>query len=179
MNPNQQGPQGAAGANPYMALLSQLKGGGAGGAQGGGNPNSALEQALSQAGGQGGAESPNQNQAQPGALPSGGGNPGAGASAGADIPDATVEGQNPGTSKMLMSALQQLHAFITAASDPNEIAIVRSIIILLNQLIQRDQVNQGQKTTQMQAAAQAPQPGQGAPGGPPQGAPAGGPPPGQ
>lgn len=159
MQPNQ-----PAGNNPYTAILSQMKGAGAGAPQPGGG--GALAQALSQA-----QNSPNQNTPQLGATPGAGG---AGGPAGADIPDATQEGQNPGTSKMLMSALQALHGFITAATDPNEIAIVRSIIILLNQLIQRDQVNQGQKTTQAAAAAQAPQPGQGAPGG---GAPT--PPPGQ
>lgn len=60
--------------------------------------------------------------------------------------DPTQPGSNPGTSKPLLQALNALHQFITTASDPSEIALVRSIIVLVTQLVQRDQASQAQKT---------------------------------
>lgn len=63
-----------------------------------------------------------------------------------DIEDAALPGQNPGITKNLVGAMSQLHVAITTMTDPQEIRILRSIIVLLNQLIQRDQEVQNGKT---------------------------------
>jgi hypothetical protein len=96
--------------------------------------------------------SPNQNTGgsptgMAGALAAQAGGASAKSTAPADATnDVTQPGVNPGTSKPLLSALSSLHQFITAATDPSEIALVRSIIVLLTQLIQRDQASQAQGT---------------------------------
>lgn len=144
-------PQSAQGSNPYLQLLNHLQSGGpqapgqnpgagammqhmtppGGGSQPGGAPVSALAQAQGAA--QGGAPA----GGAPGMAPQ------------PDIEDAAIPGQNPGISKNLMGAMNQLHGAITEMTDPDEIRMIRSIIVLLNQLIQRDQDTQNQRTGTM------------------------------
>ncbi len=102
-----------------------------------------------------GAQSPNQNMPASAQAASGmsipGGAPVGAAPAGAqepDIDDAAMPGQNPGVSKNLLGALNQLHGAITIMTDPQEIRMVRSIIVLLTQLVQRDQEVQNTRTGQ-------------------------------
>lgn len=93
------------------------------------------------------------------------------------VPDATQPGINPGTTKFLLSALQQLQQFIGAATDRDEIAVGRSIIMLLTKLINNDQTRQEEVTSQIHGAPQqapaGPEAGA-APAAPEGGAPAGG-----
>jgi hypothetical protein len=136
-------PQAGQGENPYLAFLQKLQG--QGGQQAPGNsvgPATAMQHAMQPAG-----------ASQPGGNPisalaqTAGGAPGAQQP---DIEDAAMPGQNPGVSKNLMGAMNQLHGAITQMTDPQEIRMVRSIIVLLNQLIQRDQEVQNQRTGTMQ-----------------------------
>lgn len=75
-----------------------------------------------------------------------------------EMPDsALTEGQNPGGTKPLLVALSALHNYITAASDPSEIATVRSCMALLTRLVASDQQRQGQRDQQMAQGASQPQ----------------------
>ena len=161
MNPN----VGQPAQNPFMQLLQHLQ------SQGGGQP-----------------QAPNQNMAAlqaamrsssnpPGATPPGGapvgGGQGSGLPGGAQQPqveDAAIPGQNPGSSKQLIGAMNLLHQAITGLSDPHEIQMLRSIIILLTNLIQTDQQKYNATTGSTQAAQQS-----NPAGGPPQGGPVGAP----
>jgi hypothetical protein len=129
MNPQSQGQPGQ-GENPFMKLLAQLQQGG--GQQAPGqqqpDPQSALVQAQQAA--QGGAQ-------------------GAGGAGQPDVEDATIPGENPGVTKNLLGAMSQLHGAITTMTDPQEIQMLRNIIVMLNQLIVRDQETQNGKTGTM------------------------------
>jgi hypothetical protein len=143
--------------NPFVQLLQKLQ------SQGGGQP-----------------QAPNQNMAAmqaamrsstnpPGATPPGGAPVGAGQATGLpgaaqpQVEDAALPGQNPGSSKQLIGAMNLLHQAITAMTDPQEIRMLRSIIILLTNLIQADQQKYNATTGNTQAAQQAgPQGGPGA-----------------
>lgn len=128
MNPQSAGPAGqpGQGENPFMKLLASLK---QGGQQAPGQQQPDPQSALVQA----------QQAAQ------GGGAPG-----GADAPeDATNPGENPGVTKNLLGAMGQLHGAITIMTDPQEISMLRNIIVMLNQLIQKDQEVQNGKTGSM------------------------------
>lgn len=107
-------------------------------------------------------QSPNQNMgamsammSQPGGAPVGqpSGLPGVSAQQ-PDIQDAALAGQNPGITKQLLGAMGQLHAAITQMTDPEAIRIVRSIIVLLNNLIVRDQEMQNGQTGRFSAGQQ-------------------------
>lgn len=145
MNPQagaQPGAQPGQGQNPFLQLLQKLQ------SQGPQAP---------------GQNPPGMAMASHMGTPAGGSPVGAGGPMGApggmpgqEVQDATLPGQNPGVSKNLMSAMQQLHGAITVMTDPQEIQMIRSIIVLLNQLIQRDQQVQAQQTGQ----GQPQQPGQ-------------------
>lgn len=164
MNPNVGQPSGGIAPNPFTQFLQKYQQQhptgqpgqnqpGADGqppAQPGGNPISALAQAGQQAGGAGQASGlPGVQQPQ--------------------IEDAAMPGQNPGVSKNLIQAANALHGAIASMTNPREIQMIRSILIMLSQLIQADQQNQNAKTGQGQPA----QPGTPTFGGPG----AGGPPP--
>lgn len=123
--------------NPYLEMLQRTGGQGPQTSAPAAGP-SAMAQALSQQAGAG-PQAPQQP-----------GQPGAGA------PQA-------GTTKILLSAVQALHGFTQQATDQQEVAVVRSMIVILNQLIQRDQM------AQAQGGGQPQQPGQ--PAGAPQAAP--------
>jgi len=136
MNPTGQG------GNPYLQVLSQMQGnqGGFAGSpvgatgNGGGMPTSASK--------------PNVGVAVPGGIPPPtggqlGGTPG------------MAGGQ--GTTKILISALQALQQFTQVAGDPQEQAIVRSIITLLSGLIQRDMSRADQGGTQQPGGTTTPQ----------------------
>lgn len=64
--------------------------------------------------------------------------------------DVTQPGINPGGTKPLIVAMQNLHAFITDANDPTDISTVRSIMSLLTRLINNDQQRQTQTDQQVQ-----------------------------
>lgn len=59
--------------------------------------------------------------------------------------DQTVRGSNPGGSKFLLGALQQLQGYIGESQDRDEIAIARSLMQLITKLIDRDQTSQSDK----------------------------------
>lgn len=137
------------GQNPYLALLSKLQSQQAPQAP---NQSTSMIQHLMGQGGQA-PQMPGSNPAQAG----GGMPPQAGGGAQQpDIEDAAIPGQNPGISKNLLGAMSQLHGAITQMTDPEEIRMIRSIIIMLNQLIQRDQSVQDKRT----GSLTQPQPGQ-------------------
>jgi hypothetical protein len=122
--------------NPFAEILAQLK-------QQGGQPQ------LPTAGGADAATAPQGGQQLPPNMTIGpDGQP-------QEVPDATQPGVNPGTTKFLLGALQQLQQFIGAASDRDEIAVARSVIMLLTKLISSDQEKQGQVTDQMHGQPQA------------------------
>lgn len=54
-------------------------------------------------------------------------------------------GANPGTTKFLIGAVQQLQGYIAESTDRDEIAIARSIIQLLTKLVDKDQASQAEK----------------------------------
>jgi len=162
MNPNVGQPSGGIAPNPFTQFLQKLQAAKGTGQPGqnmpaangqtpdvpGGAPVSALTQAMQGAGGAGQAAGlPGVQQPQ--------------------VEDAAMPGQNPGVSKNLIQAANALHGAIATMTNPREIQMVRSILVMLAQLIQMDQQTQNQKTGQMQPA----QPGQanfgggGAPGG--------------
>lgn len=88
-------------------------------------------------------------------------------------PDATQLGANPGTTKGLLGASQQLHQVIAQLTDPQEIQQIRAILIVLQALIVKDQQNQNAKTGQ-NPSGQPPQGPQAGPPTPPGGNPIGG-----
>ena len=116
MNPTQQG-----GQNPYASIIAQMQqrqqGGGQPTPQGGGMPS------MMGGGGMGGQDAP-----QP--APQGGQTGGATATQ-----DAT---------KYLVSALQNLNAFVKISVDRQETTIGRSLISLITKLIEKDQQRQHQ-----------------------------------
>ncbi len=159
--------------NPYMAMINRLR-------QTAGNsqaaPGANPAQMVNALGAQAGANR------TPGTVPNGAGPAGANAQqAGQQGP--AGPGDQPGNTKMLMSAIQALHQFTQAGTDPQEIAVVRSMIVILSQLIQRDQAMQAQggqggqpQTPSMPGATTPPTPPTGgAPMGPIAGAAPGGP----
>lgn len=119
------------GSNPYMAILSQLQGGQSAGLPGGptGAPGGG---GMPPAGGapamQGGMPS-----GAPGGMPQGA--PGQLGMGGQQAPGAQ-------STKMLLGALQSLHQFALQAVDPQEVQLIRQIIVLLSSLIQKDQARQ-------------------------------------
>lgn len=74
---------------------------------------------------------------------------------GQPLADATEPGENPGTTEPLIGALKAIQGFISSATDKDEIAVARSITLLLTKLIQSDQMKQGQYDGQNQQLAQA------------------------
>lgn len=56
-----------------------------------------------------------------------------------------LPGANPGGSKFLVGAIQQLHGYIGESTDRNEIATARAIISLLTKLIDKDQQKQNER----------------------------------
>lgn len=70
-----------------------------------------------------------------------------------------LPGANPGTSKFLLGAIQQLQGFIADSTERDEIAIGRSVIQLLTRLVAKDQQRQSEQISganQPQAPAQGP-----------------------
>jgi len=55
-------------------------------------------------------------------------------------PAGAQAGPQGGATKTLMAAMQALHQFTQQGADQQEVAVVRSMIVILNQLIQRDQM---------------------------------------
>jgi len=74
-----------------------------------------------------------------------------------------LPGANPGGSKFLVGAIQQLQGYIAEETDRDEIAIGRSIIQLLTRLIAKDQDKQNQKLATIASAQESPTSGGGAP----------------
>lgn len=66
-------------------------------------------------------------------------NGGMSAGSGQNIPEALQPGKTGDATKPLLGAIQMLHGFIAASQDPEEINMVRQIVSLLTNLIQRDQ----------------------------------------
>jgi hypothetical protein len=175
-----------AGQNPYLELLNKLQSGGSQAPGAGGNPGieALMQHTANSAGGPPGGAPGGQASALAQAQGAGGMAPQQ-----PEIEDAAIPGKNPGISKNLLGAMNQLHGAITQMTDPQEIRMIRSIIVLLNHLIQQDQEVQNQRTGSMtpaqpgqsqlggQGGPQAPGPGGppegGAPGGAPGGMPSG------
>lgn len=134
MNPNQQ-PQGQ-GENPFLKILQQHQ------AQmpSGGDGVNPLAGIL------GGAGAPQQAPAQP-AGPGG---------MAQELPDVGQKGVTGDSTKPLIAAMQALHAYIADSTDRKDIAVVRSVMSLLTNLIQRDQQRGYQMDQQNQAQAQVP-----------------------
>jgi hypothetical protein len=168
MNPNVGQPE-----NPFMQLLSKLQ---SSGGQQAPNQMSPMLQSMMQ-----------RSTNPPGASPPGGApiGPPTGAGQAPGIPgaqqpdvanqDASFPGANPGVTKNLLGALSQLHAAIGPMTDPDEIRMIRSIILMLTQLIQKDQEQQNSNTGRFNP--QFNQQSNTSPSTPPSGPPA--PPPGQ
>lgn len=57
-------------------------------------------------------------------------------------------GKTGDSTKPLLGAIAQLHGYIAAITDPEEIQMVRQIVSLLTNLIQRDQERSGQEMMQ-------------------------------
>lgn len=137
-------PQGGQPENPYMKLLESLR---ATGSQPGAGA------------GMGQPQQPQPPMGHPGMPPMAGQSTGGGVGQQPEIQDAAIPGQNPGTTKQLVGAMSQLHGVITQLTDPQEIRMIRTIILMLNQLIQRDQQVQNEKTGTMSQPTDVPQGG--------------------
>ena len=74
--------------------------------------------------------------------------------------DASFPGSNPGTTKGLLQASSALHGVITQLSDPNEIRVIRTILMLLQRLIVSDQQKQNENTGRFNPQAGGQQPPQ-------------------
>jgi hypothetical protein len=140
--PSGQGPGGA--NNPFLQFVQQLQSqrGNAPGqnmpapsgqppAVPGGAPVSALQQAQGAAGQAPGLPGVQQNPMQ-------------------QVQDAAIPGENPGVTKNLLQAANALHGAIAQLTNPGEIQAIRSILMILTQLIQRDQQTQNARTGQGQ-----------------------------
>lgn len=75
-----------------------------------------------------------------------------------------LPGANPGNSKYLLGAIQQIQGFIANSTERDEIAIGRSLIQLLTRLVSKDQekmnaqlTSANQPTPPQQTMQQAPQ----------------------
>ena len=93
-------------------------------------------------------------------------------------PEELQPGKTGDNTKPLLGAIQNLHAYISASSDPGTIRLVRNLISALTQLVARDQ-KQGEQMAQQQMQQMASQQqGASQQAAPmmPQGQPAGGPP---
>lgn len=140
MNPQVGQPQ-----NPYMQHLSSLQG--AGGQQAPGQNQPGIMAMLQKMQNPAGATPPS----QPGGAPVAQGAGQASGLPGVQQPDvadqdASFPGSNPGITKNLLGASQQLHQAIAQLTDPDEIRVVRTILMLLTNLIQRDQMLQNGNT---------------------------------
>ena len=61
----------------------------------------------------------------------------------AEIPQNQLQpGEPGGHTEFALQAIQALHKYLTATTDPNEIAVIRSIIVILTKLIEVDQQRQ-------------------------------------
>jgi len=120
----------ASGQNPFAGILASLGGGSSLGASPTGGTT------------QGPSAMPN---------PAGGSQGGANRMATQAQEDVTQKGVNPGGSKFLIGALQQMNNFITESTDPREITIARNIISILNSLIKMDQAKQQGVMSQQQS----------------------------
>lgn len=127
--------------NPFLQLLSKLQSQGTQQAPGNNPGMQAMLQRVTQPAG----ASPAPQTSPPGGAP-------VGADQGTQptgIEDAAIPGSNPGTTKQLLQAANALHGAITQMSDPQEIQMIRSILMLLSNLIQRDQQVQNTRTGTM------------------------------
>jgi hypothetical protein len=144
-----------AGNNPFLSRLNQLAG-----QQGNSQPAPGVNAAAMQSalGAQAGQSNPNQaNGPQTPQSPAQ-----AAAAAPQGQPGQPGQPGGAGTTKILLTAMQALHQFTLQGADPQEVAVVRSMIVILNQLIQRDQMN-----AQQQGGQGGPQAGPGGPAGGP------------
>lgn len=103
--------------NPFANILAQLQGGG----QGGGMPDPGAMMATKSATSQGPKIGPD----------------------GKPLPDVTQRGQNPGTSKFVISAMQAMQGALAEATDPQEIQMLRQILQTLVKIVDMDQKRQG------------------------------------
>jgi hypothetical protein len=62
---------------------------------------------------------------------------------GKPLPDVTQRGQNPGTSKFVIQAMQAMQGAMAEATDPEEIQMLRQILQLLVKIVDMDQSKQG------------------------------------
>lgn len=104
-----------------------------------------------------------QQQAQQGGMPGGGqgnspeglGTPPTqpGGQAMATAPDSGMPGETADSTKPLIQAMNALHGFIAQSTDKQDIAVVRSLMILLGKVIQKDQEKSMQSDQQGAAPA--------------------------
>ena len=108
--------------NPFAKILEQFQGG-----QGGGTPGMDAGPMMAT------------NPAQPPAPKIG--------PDGKPLPDVTQRGQNPGTSKFVIQAMNSMQGALAEATDPQEIQMLRQILTLLVKVVDMDQNKQGAGAT--------------------------------
>lgn len=128
MNDQMQGMQGGD-ENPFAKILEQLQGGG------GGMPDMDAGPMMATQG------APQGPKIGPDGKP---------------LPDATQRGQNPGTSKFVIQAMQAMQGALAEATEPQEIQMLRQILQTLVKIVDMDQTKQGTGSSSPSLAAPAP-----------------------
>src|SRR5258706_8750232 len=150
MNPQGAGEQN----NPFLQTIMGMRNGG----QGGGNPMAskaiAAPPQMPQPGGMQGPGALAQ-AIQQGANAGPGGMTGGGGAAAKAAQPSNVPGGNPGSTDSLIKALGAMNQVITSTDDNQEISDARQIILILQQMIQRDQTKQGGKESALGQAQQS------------------------
>ncbi len=80
-----------------------------------------------------------------------------------NMPEALQPGKTGDSTKPLLMAISALHGYIAASTDPGEVALIRKVVSLLTNLIQRDQEKSTAMMQQQIQQPQAPQPTMGGP----------------
>lgn len=136
--------------NPFMSTIMGMRNKPGGQSMTPGN-NPMLQGAIQQKAPQPqAAQNPLAAMAAPGMT---GGAGGGGAAAKAMMPSNTP-GANPGSTDALIKALGAMNQVITSTDDQQEIQDARKIILIIQQMIQRDQQKQGSKESALGQAQQ-------------------------
>jgi hypothetical protein len=118
--------QGGGDENPFASILQQLQGGGGGMPPMDAGPMMATQPAA-----------PQGPKIGPDGKP---------------LPDVTQRGQNPGTSKFVVQAMQAMQGALAEATDPQEIQMLRQILSMLVKVVDEDQKRQGVPSSGMNPA---------------------------
>jgi hypothetical protein len=73
---------------------------------------------------------------------------------GMPLNDATQPGKTGDSTRPLLGAISQLHQFIAMSTDPQEIQMIRQVVSMLTNLIQKDQQRSSQMMQQQQGGQQ-------------------------